>query len=136
MVALLRAVAVPRRPIAALEPVIGGERYARLTAGAARFLDRMAGRTVWNVSSTAVGGGVAEMLQALVGYVRDLDIPVRWMVIGGGYVPGPRCTVPAPRRSASSRTRRGGPGREHPGRADGRYPEHDETGEQVQVACE
>jgi trehalose synthase len=83
MVALLRAVAVPRRPIAALEPVIGGERYARLTAGAARYLDRMAGRTVWNVNSTAVGGGVAEMLQALVGYVRDLDIPVRWMVIGG-----------------------------------------------------
>jgi len=82
-VALLRAVAVPRRPVAALEPVIGGERYARLTAEAARFLDGMTGRTVWNVNSTAVGGGVAEMLQALVGYVSDLDVPVRWMVIGG-----------------------------------------------------
>src|SRR5262249_5147298 len=63
--------------------VIGGERYARLTAGAARFLDRVTGRTVWNVNSTAVGGGVAEMLQALVGYVSDLDVPIRWMVIGG-----------------------------------------------------
>ena len=81
--ALLRAVVVPRRPVAALEPVMGGDRYARLTAGAARHLSRMAGRTVWNVNSTAVGGGVAEMLQALVGYVRDLGIPVRWMVIGG-----------------------------------------------------
>ena len=81
--ALLHAVAVPRRPVAALEPVIGGERYARLTAGATRFLDRMIGRTVWNVNSTAVGGGVAEMLQALVGHISDLDVPVRWMVIGG-----------------------------------------------------
>lgn len=84
---LLRAVAVPRRPVAALEPIIGGERYARLTAGAARFRDHMTGRTVWNVNSTAVGGGVAEMLQALVGYVRDFDIPARWM----------EASVPAPR---------------------------------------
>jgi hypothetical protein len=81
--ALLRAVVVPRRPVAALEPVIVGERYARLTSGAARYLARLAGRTVWNVNSTAVGRGVAEMLQALVGYVRDLEVPVRWMVIGG-----------------------------------------------------
>lgn len=83
MVTLLRSVSVPRRPVAALEPIIGGERYAHLLAGAARFLDRLGGRTVWNVNSTAVGGGVAEMLQGLVGYVRDLDIPIRWMVIGG-----------------------------------------------------
>jgi hypothetical protein len=34
----------------------------------------LAGRTIWNVNSTAVGGGVAEMLQALVGYVTDLGI--------------------------------------------------------------
>jgi len=41
------------------------------------------GRTIWNVNSTATGGGVAEMLQALVGYVRDLDIPIGWLVITG-----------------------------------------------------
>ena len=39
------------------------------------FGERLAGRTVWNVSSTAVGGGVAEMLQVLVGYVQDLRYP-------------------------------------------------------------
>jgi trehalose synthase len=83
VVTLLRAVPVPARPAAALEPVIGGERYAHLLAGAARFRDLLAGRTVWTVNSTAAGGGVAEMLQALVGYVADLDIPIRWMVIGG-----------------------------------------------------
>jgi trehalose synthase len=80
---LLQAVPVPRRPAAALEPVIGGERYAQLLSTAARFRERLSGRTIWNINSTAVGGGVAEMLQALVGYVEDFDIPVRWTVIGG-----------------------------------------------------
>jgi hypothetical protein len=35
------------------------------------------------VNSTATGGGVAEMLQVLVGYVTDLDIPIGWLVITG-----------------------------------------------------
>src|SRR5258708_27005588 len=43
----------------------------------------MGERTVWNVSSTAVGGGVAEMLQVLLGYVADLEIASRWTVITG-----------------------------------------------------
>ena len=65
----MHEVLVPRTPIAVLEPVIGTERYARLLTAAARFRDRLGGRTVWNVNSTAVGGGVAEMLQVLVGYI-------------------------------------------------------------------
>ena len=63
--------------------MIGRERHARLVQAADQFRQRLAGRTVWNVSSTAVGGGVAEMLQVLLGYVSDLDIPGRWMVITG-----------------------------------------------------
>ena len=43
----------------------------------------LAGRAIWNVNSTAAGGGVAEMLQVLVGYVQDLDIPIGWLVITG-----------------------------------------------------
>jgi len=76
-------VAVPRRPAAALESIIGGERYARLLGEADTFRRRLGGRTIWNVNSTAVGGGVAEMLQAMVGYVDDLQIPIGWTVIGG-----------------------------------------------------
>lgn len=79
----LTEVSVPPRPAAALEPLIGPERHARLLAAAARFRYRLPGRTIWNVNSTAVGGGVAEMLQALVGYVSDLGVPIRWLVIGG-----------------------------------------------------
>ena len=76
-------VAVPRMPAAVLVPVIGTERYARLAAGAASLRERLGRRTIWNISSTAVGGGVAEMLRVLVGYASGLDIPARWIVIGG-----------------------------------------------------
>jgi hypothetical protein len=74
---------VPRQPAAALEQVIGGERYAALRTAAARFRETLGRRTIWNVNSAAVGGGVAEMLRVLVGYAAGLDIPVRWTVIGG-----------------------------------------------------
>lgn len=42
-----------------------------------------AGRVVWNVNSTAAGGGVAEMLHRLVGYGQGAQIDARWMVISG-----------------------------------------------------
>ena len=71
---LVRSIEVAGRPAARLEQVIGGGRQARLASAADQFRQRLAGRTMWNVSSTAVGGGVAEMLQVLVGYVQDLDI--------------------------------------------------------------
>ena len=80
---LVRSVEVPRHSVARLEPVIGGERLARLVRAAGQFQRQLAGRTVWNVSSTAVGGGVAEQLYVLLGYVQDLGISVRWEVITG-----------------------------------------------------
>jgi trehalose synthase len=81
--ALVHAVPSCRRPIERLADVIGADRYARLRSAAQDFRIRFAGRTVWNVNSTAVGGGVAEMLHALVGYVEDLGITIRWLVIHG-----------------------------------------------------
>jgi trehalose synthase len=80
---LLHEVSVAARPAAGLEPVIRADRYARLISGAAEFRDWLGQRTVWNVNSTAAGGGVAEMLQVLVGYATGLDLRVRWVVIGG-----------------------------------------------------
>jgi trehalose synthase len=74
---------VPRRPVAALEDVIGLPRTIRLIATAADFRRLMGGRTIWNFSSTAMGGGVADMLQVLVGYTKDLAIDIRWLVITG-----------------------------------------------------
>jgi trehalose synthase len=82
-VSLLRAVEVPRLPVSLLEPVIGASRYELLARGAGQVRHMLAGRTIWNVNSTAAGGGVAEMLQVLVGYVQDLDIAIGWLVITG-----------------------------------------------------
>jgi trehalose synthase len=82
-VSLLHAVEVPRQPVYRLEPVIGAPRYAQLTRGARQLRQMLAGRAIWNVNSTAAGGGVAEMLQVLIGYVQDADIPIGWLVISG-----------------------------------------------------
>jgi len=82
-VSLLREVAVSPLDAAELEPIIGPERYTRLLAEATMFRERLGRRTIWNVSSTAVGGGVAEMLRVLAGYTAGLGIAIRWTVIGG-----------------------------------------------------
>jgi trehalose synthase len=42
------------------------------------------GRTIWNVNSTAKGGGVVEMLRPLLGYSRGAGVDARWAVISGG----------------------------------------------------
>jgi trehalose synthase len=57
--------------------------YERLTEVIERAQLVLRGRVVWNVNSTARGGGVAEMLQSLVGYARGGGVDARWMVIPG-----------------------------------------------------
>jgi trehalose synthase len=44
---------------------------------------RMEGHVVWQVNSTAVGGGVAEMVRQHVGYSRGAGVDSRWIVISG-----------------------------------------------------
>lgn len=43
--------------------------------------DRLDGRVIWNVNSTARGGGVAEMLRAYLPYVLDDRVDTRWVVL-------------------------------------------------------
>ena len=74
---------MPARAASRLEPIIGAERYRELRHAAASSSQRLRGKTVWNVSSTAAGGGVAEMLQVLVGYILDGGVDVRWLVMSG-----------------------------------------------------
>jgi trehalose synthase len=52
-------------------------------SGLAVAHEAFAGHTVWNVNSTAAGGGVAEMLQSLVPYARGAGVDARWIVIAG-----------------------------------------------------
>ena len=69
----------PRR----LEPFIGKSRLVRLEETAQLVRHRLAGRRIVSVNSTAVGGGVAEMLQTLLGYVVGVGIDTRWLVVDG-----------------------------------------------------
>jgi trehalose synthase len=79
----LREVDVQALDPARLEPLIGPERMARFEAAADAAQVALAGRAVINVNSTAAGGGVAEMLQTLLAYVRGTGINARWLVIDG-----------------------------------------------------
>jgi trehalose synthase len=69
--------------VAALEDVIGLSRTTRLVGAAADFRRMVGDRVIWNFSSTSTGGGVADMLQVLVGYTKDLAVDIRWLVIEG-----------------------------------------------------
>ncbi|MDQ3217614.1 MAG: glycosyltransferase [Actinomycetota bacterium] len=65
------------------EESVGVERFAPFAQRmkeAARLLE---GRAVWNVNSTAAGGGVAEMLRSLLAYARGEGVDARWIVIPG-----------------------------------------------------
>lgn len=42
------------------------------------------GRVIWNVNSTAKGGGVVELLRPLLGYSRGAGVDARWLVISAG----------------------------------------------------
>ena len=57
------------------------DRYERFMATADRARALLAGRVVWNVNATAHGGGVAEMLQALLAYARGAGVDARWLVL-------------------------------------------------------
>jgi trehalose synthase len=76
-------VEVARRPLEALAGVLTTEHAEGLRAAAADNAAALSGRTVWNVNSTATGGGVAEMLRALLGYVLDAGVRTRWLVLDG-----------------------------------------------------
>jgi trehalose synthase len=61
-------------------PVLGAGEVAELRA----LASRLQGRTVQMVNSTAVGGGVAEILNRIVPVLEELGLAIRWDVITGG----------------------------------------------------
>jgi trehalose synthase len=79
----LHEVEVQAIDAARLEPLIGTERMLGFERSAEAAREVLAGRSVLNVNSTGVGGGVAEMLQTLLSYARGAGIDARWLVIEG-----------------------------------------------------
>ena len=66
----LHVVPVTTLPPERFESVLTADGLARFERTIARGRELLAERTLWTVNSTARGGGVAEMLRSLIGYVR------------------------------------------------------------------
>lgn len=79
----LHEVDIEARDPAELGAIMGEARAARFRATAETAHAGLAGRTIVNVNSTAIGGGVAEMLQTLLAGARGVGIDARWVVIEG-----------------------------------------------------
>jgi trehalose synthase len=76
-------VSVSCRRIDAFVELVGEERVASVQRMAERIQGIVGPRAIWNINSTATGGGVAEMLRSLLRYARGLGIQARWLVIEG-----------------------------------------------------
>jgi trehalose synthase len=61
--------------------VLSDAQYGEFRALIDRSADALHGRVIWNVNSTAKGGGVAELLRPLLGYARGAGVDARWSVI-------------------------------------------------------
>ena len=62
------------------EGIVGSDTVDELRA----LADGLGVKSVLNVNSTAVGGGVAEILSRLVPLLRELGVDARWEVVKGG----------------------------------------------------
>ena len=79
----LREVPIGAHPIDRFLPLLGEDQIRDAYKLGRDVSKRLDGRTLWNVNSTASGGGVAEILQSVLPYVRALGIDARWLVING-----------------------------------------------------
>jgi trehalose synthase len=76
-------VKVIARPVEPFVDLVGGSRIESVKQTAETIRRALGTRAVWNVNSTAAGGGVAEMLRSLLRYARGLGVDVRWLVVEG-----------------------------------------------------
>ena len=83
MSSVLTDVAVASLPVERFRSIMGDDGYAAFAQAADESRELFEGRVVWNVNSTARGGGVAEMLISLLAYTRGVGIDARWEVIRG-----------------------------------------------------
>jgi trehalose synthase len=80
---MLEMVEVAPHPPERFESVLEPEPFKKLAAGIRTARELLGERTVWNVSSTAKGGGVVELLLPLIGYAKGAGVDARWAVIEG-----------------------------------------------------
>ena len=69
----------PKINVTDYEPIVGKSYIEELRM----LADRLSGKTILNINSTFVGGGVAEILSRLVPLLNQLGVDVRWQIISG-----------------------------------------------------
>jgi trehalose synthase len=79
----LREVTFAPRSIAQLEGLARPKDLERFQRAGTSTAERLDGHTVWHVNSTSEGGGVAELLHQLLGYLIGFSIRCRWLVVEG-----------------------------------------------------
>ena len=70
-------------PLERYATLLSAETIERVMQRVVILRARLSGRVVWNVSSTAVSGGVAEMVRSLLAYARGAGVDARWVVVEG-----------------------------------------------------
>ena len=83
MTVQLEEVTLSSQSVERFRAIVSRDRMRLVNERAAQLRQRLRDHTLWNINSTAVGGGVAEMLRPLLGYARGLYVDARWLVIQG-----------------------------------------------------
>jgi trehalose synthase len=77
----IEEVDVPSSPPERFGAVLTKEQYRRFHEAILEARRRFQGITIFNVNSTAYGGGVAEMLRSLLAYICGAGLEARWAVV-------------------------------------------------------
>ena len=77
----MQEVHISPRSLQPFESLFGSERLRALEQRILALQGTLGTGAIWNVNSTASGGGVAEMLRSLLRYARGLGVNVRWLVL-------------------------------------------------------
>jgi trehalose synthase len=79
----MREVKVDAIDLERLTRLLAPERAQRFRDVASVARGTLSGRVLWNINSTAQGGGVAELLQTTLAYSRGAGVDTRWLVLTG-----------------------------------------------------
>ena len=80
---LVQEVPIRSRETDAFTGILGDDLVGEVRELAEQVRRKLGRRRIWNVNSTAAGGGVAEMLHTLLSYARGMGVDARWLVISG-----------------------------------------------------
>lgn len=79
----LTKIDIRSRSSSALAGLLGPERFAELLQVGDKMRSLLKGRRVIHINSTSSGGGVAEMLTTVLGYLRGGGLDTEWYVLRG-----------------------------------------------------